>query len=330
MNLNNNMRLYNPVKYIFLLLCSFLLSVEVWAQDFSYVYIQGDKETPFYVKFEGEMLPRYGKNYIIIPMLAPGPINLEILFQQNKYPAQKYIIQVPESGFRAFLLKSNSGTFSLYDIYQKYYIHPGNKAIDDRSPDDSPDKAFVTTNTALSGTKTQQSPTTNNNNTVRTITSTDDKSPKFIADIQINSNNTASNDSKNVVAQTYKPTTTPSSDTKPVVVNTQTNNASSNNDGIINSDCPDAMTNATFEDIYKRALDKSEKQRLKYLLTEMEECFNTDQARSLALILSNDPERYTFLKRVYPRITDQSSFPPLENLLSTNEWKSYFRLILPE
>lgn len=328
MNLNNNMRLYNPVKYIFLLLCSFLLSVEVWAQDFSYVYIQGDKETPFYVKFEGEMLPRYGKNYIIIPMLAPGPINLEILFQQNKYPAQKYIIQVPESGFRAFLLKSNSGTFSLYDIYQKYYIHPGNKAIDDKSPDNDPDQAFVTTNTALSGAKAQQSRTIKTVNTANT----DPRSPKFIADIQINSNNTAaSNDNKNIVAQTYKPTTTKSIDTKPVVANTQKDQTVDNSsNGIINSDCPEAMSNAAFEDIYKRALDKSEKQRLKYLLSEMEECYNTDQARSLALILSNDPERYTFLKRVYPRITDQSSFPPLENLLSTNEWKSYFRLILPE
>ena len=61
----------------------------------------------------------------------------------------------------------------------------------------------------------------------------------------------------------------------------------------------------------------------------MEQCYTTSQARMLAKTLDNDPERYTFLKRVYPRVTDQAEFPVLESLLSTQEWKSYFRLILP-
>lgn len=325
------MRFYNPVKYLLLLLCSLTLTVQVWAQDFSYIYIQGDKETPFYVKFEGEMLPRYGKNYIIIPMLAPGPVNIEVLFQQNRYPAQKYVIQVPESGFRGFILKNNSGTFSLYDIYQKYYIHPGNKAIDDKSPDSDPSEKFVTTNTALASTTNSPTPKTTSTNTTSRPTQPSSNSPKFIADIQINSgNNTSNSGAKSVVAQTYKPTTT--QEQNDVVVDDKSTDVvnNSNEPAIINSDCPQEMGNSDFEDIYKRAIDKSEKQRLKYLLSQMNLCYSTSQARSLALILSNDPEKYTFLKRVYPRITDQSAFPPLENLLSTNEWKSYFRLILPE
>lgn len=92
------------------------------AQPFSYVYIQGDKETPFYVKLEGKMMPRYGKNYCILSELSGGPIHIEILFQQNVFPAQKFTINVPENGYRGFLLTKQGGSFALYDIQQKKYL----------------------------------------------------------------------------------------------------------------------------------------------------------------------------------------------------------------
>ena len=73
-----------------ILLSVFLLvSLHASANRFSYVYIQGDKQIPFYVKLEDDMLPRYSKNYTIIPQLAAGAINIQILFQQNEYPVQR-------------------------------------------------------------------------------------------------------------------------------------------------------------------------------------------------------------------------------------------------
>src|SRR5690606_6184815 len=104
------------------------------AGGFSYIYIQGDKQAPFYIKFEDQMLPRFGKNYSIIPQLAPGPVNIQVLFQQNMYPAQRFTIMVPEDGFRGFLLLQKNGTFALYDMHQQFYLYPGNKAEDDRVP----------------------------------------------------------------------------------------------------------------------------------------------------------------------------------------------------
>jgi hypothetical protein len=92
------------------------------AQPFSFVYIQGDKITPFYVKMEGQMLPRYGKNYCIISELIPGPIHIEILFQQRVFPSQKFTINVPENGYRGFLLNRQGDSFGLYDLQQKKYI----------------------------------------------------------------------------------------------------------------------------------------------------------------------------------------------------------------
>jgi hypothetical protein len=110
------------LKYGCGLLCSIVWGVHALAQPFSYLYIQGDKETPFYVKMEGKMLPRYGKNYCIISELNPGPVHLEILFQQRIFPSQKFTIQVPENGSRGFLLNKQEHGFALYDLQQKKYL----------------------------------------------------------------------------------------------------------------------------------------------------------------------------------------------------------------
>jgi hypothetical protein len=103
-----------------------LLSLAAWhngiAQPFSYVYIQGDKITPFYVKMQGQMLPRYGKNYCIISELNPGPIHIEVLFQQHVYPPQEFTINVPYNGSRGFLLTRQEHGFVLYDLQQKKYL----------------------------------------------------------------------------------------------------------------------------------------------------------------------------------------------------------------
>ncbi|MCW3123534.1 MAG: hypothetical protein JWQ38_3026 [Flavipsychrobacter sp.] len=100
----------------------------VSAQPFSYIYIQGDKQTPFYVKMEGKMQPRYGKNYSILSELNPGPVHIEILFQQRIFPSQKFTIEVPENGYRGFLLNRQGDSFALYDLQKKEYLAtPGEK-----------------------------------------------------------------------------------------------------------------------------------------------------------------------------------------------------------
>ena len=80
------MRIFFKIVAPLLLACNVL-----FAGDYSYIFIQGDKQTPFYVKLEGQMMPRLGKNYCILSNLDEGTIHLEILFQQNVYPLQKYM-----------------------------------------------------------------------------------------------------------------------------------------------------------------------------------------------------------------------------------------------
>ncbi len=293
------------------ILLTLLLSLAITkVYALGYVYIQGDKQTPFYVKFEGEMMERYGKNYSIISDLAPGPINIEVLFQQNVFPAQKFVVNVPENGFRGFLLMKKGDNFSLYDIHRQTYVQAGNTANDD----------IIAANDASTTTYTQptekapelvaetieQQPAVSNtqvaeNNPV-TTTPVTNSGPKFIENIELNNERTIQN--------------APTINTVP-------------GDAMRNSDCPTPINSELFDAIYKRSAEKSESTRLKYLLSRMDKCYSTLQVRLLANTLPNDPERYTFLKRVYSRVTDQSAFPALENLLTAEEWKEYFRLIIP-
>ena len=120
---------------LYCLACVLALNpVNSLGQDFSYVYIQGDKKTPLYVKVEGEMAPRYGKNYALLSRLAPGPLNIDILFQQNEYPPLHFTVLVPENGKRAFMIHKKGETFTLYDLEQHFDLKPNNEISDDHLP----------------------------------------------------------------------------------------------------------------------------------------------------------------------------------------------------
>ena len=68
------------------------------------------------------MQPRYGKNYSLISELNGGPVHIEILFEQRKFPAQQFTVLVPENGFRSFLLSRQADTFALFDLQKKKYL----------------------------------------------------------------------------------------------------------------------------------------------------------------------------------------------------------------
>lgn len=301
------------------------------ANGFSYIYIQGDKQAPFYIKFEDQMLPRYGKNYNIIPQLAPGPVNIQVLFQQNMYPAQRFTIMVPEDGFRGFLLLQRNGSFALYDIHQQFYLYPGNKAEDDRVPQAN---SYVYTNTAA--TPQQSAPAATDS---RRANGNVDQEPRFMGNIELNNERTVQStpppqrlaEERQEYADTEaKPESAVESDEHEPDNGAAVEATPPAGTYVTNSDCPAAISDEEFQDLYGKSQAKADKQKLRFLLTKMDYCFTTNQARMLTETLNNDPEKYTFLKRVFPRVTDQYNFPPLENLLSTQEWRSYFRLILPK
>lgn len=272
-------------RHIILLAC-LLLQLTAHATKFSYVYIQGDKETPFYVKLEDEMLPRYGKNYCIIPQLAPGIIHIKVLFQQHAYPVHDFTIVVPEEGARGFLLMRKGNEFSLFDIQQQFYLQSGNKAEDDHAP--APTSKYVSTQVGPASDNITNPPKTN------PVTAPSKNSPDFM-DMELK------------------------------------NNRSSQDNSVATSGgkCKGAIDADLFDGILRNATERRDEVRLKYLMTKAtENCFNTIQITTLTKLLSTDPERYTFLKEVYPKTVDTEHFPSLEALLATDEWKGYFKHII--
>jgi hypothetical protein len=302
------------LKGIFITLIVLLSAfTTVKADEFSYIYIQGDKQIPFYVKLEGEMQPRYGKNYCIIPKLAPGQVNIEILFQQNQFPAEKFTILVPANGYRGFMLTQKEGVYQLYDLQQGIYLTPGNSATDDvapvvKQPVPVPAAPVVaSTNTPRNNTVNKPKPNTAKpvQKQPEVVKPVENNEPKFIDNIELNNERSFGNEN---TAKTEEP---------------------DNTSAITNSDCPKPITRSDFEDVLSKAKNKNDGNRLKYLLGQTEACYSTMQVRALTRSLTKDPERYAFLKQIYPHVTDQANFPTLEATLTSKEWKDYFQLILP-
>ena len=114
-------------KLIFLFIYLLITASVCCAQKQAFIYIQGDKATPFYVKLQGKMQPRYGKNYCIISGLPAGGQEIEILFQQNIYPPQAFSIPVAENGYRSLMLTKKDKEYELYDLATGSYIRPTKK-----------------------------------------------------------------------------------------------------------------------------------------------------------------------------------------------------------
>lgn len=305
------------MKHFFLGLLLLPLAV-LGKERFSYLYIQGDKQTPFYVKLEDGMQPRYGKNYCIIPQLASGPTHIEILFQQNVFPSQQFTVLIPESGSRGFLLVKRDTSYALYDLQQGFYLPAGNEASDDHLPTtgaivsapepivDTPQPKTVARVKErpnkikiVKKEKPQRKPATHK--AVAVAKSVPASSgPDFIPDMELSK-----------PGETSENTVKTSVVTKPAA--------------ILNSDCPSAISSADFKPIFNAmAAVSSDEERLGYILDKMNLCYESWQARALAQMLSGDAARFTLLKRIYPRISDQASFPLLDDLFSTETWKAEF------
>ncbi|PZF71006.1 DUF4476 domain-containing protein [Taibaiella soli] len=345
-------------QLLFLLVFAFSIT-ELAAQSYSYIYIQGDKQTPFYVKLEGEMLPRYGKNYCIIPKLVAGEVNIDILFQQNAYPAQHFIVQVPENGYRGFMLTQRNGQFALYDLQQQFYLQAGNAATDDHAPlfnaGQTPTPpppnvvaaaavpvATVPSEPAPAANDTPQPAKATQSTTAATQTKpANDGQPKFLDNIELsNDHNTAGNVATAVVAgaavvgTVAKPASENNADDNKDNASTPATAAPAATDNapkaaIVNSDCPDPISDATFDAIYQKVMaQSSEEARLGYLNQQIGGCFNTKQVGAFAKTMDSDAARYTLLKKLYPRTTDQANYGNLDALFTDPQWKAYFQQLV--
>lgn len=348
------------MKYLLSLLTGLFLLVQgVFANSYSYFYIEGDKQTPFYVKMEGQMVPRLGKNYCIIPNLDAGVTYIEILFQQSKYPAQKFALKVPSGGSRGFLLqKVNDRQFALYDMQQGTYLVAGNKpeedqlapviqqaqtpAIADAEPviEDNAIPAFE----APQKTKKEKVAKPKKEPVVKEPSSA--TNDRFISDIELNRGSNESvtvapkstskpvkkkpvkkeNDEKSLAAVTDEPDDVPAKVNQAAVADEESNNTPV----AANADCRGPMSTEEFEDFAIRILDKTEDdERIKVLTKgKGKKCFTTEQVRIIANNLATQSGRYDVVKLLYPQTSDKENYPKLEGLFKTNYLKNKFKEVI--
>lgn len=100
------------------LFCCLLVSSGLAAQDASYfVYIQHEKQLPFYVKLEGKMLSSSVKGYVILPKLPQGKVPVTIGFPKSEAPEQSYVLRLTGQRDYGFLLKNTGDNdYALYDL----------------------------------------------------------------------------------------------------------------------------------------------------------------------------------------------------------------------
>ncbi len=343
------------IKNLLLFTLLFLLpAMSFAASDFSYVYIQGDKQTPFYVKLEEGMQPRYGKNYCILSRLSPGPAHIEILFQQNAFPPQQFIIQVPERGSREFMIVRRDGVFNLYDLQQQFYLPAGNKTEDDHAPviaatrqmperqapelpsanraprAEAPvssepgawntgvkkagevlsrgrDKSAELARKAVEPLKPKPAQAQES-----TAAAAGDK-PQFIGDMELSTPNSATGGTN---------TSTRSAAAVPPA-------AANIPPPMINSDCPNALSTSEFSKVFNGlSAYGTDEERIGYFGKQLDKCYESWQARTLAGKLEGDAARFELLRKIYPRITDQGNFALLDDLLSTPAWKDAFNRLV--
>lgn len=105
------------LKLLYLCCCLFF-ATGLAAQDPSYfVYIQHEKQQPFYVKLNGKLLSSSPKGYVILPRLHAGKVPVTIGFPKNEGPEQQYVIRLTGKRDYGFLLKgTGEKDYALYDL----------------------------------------------------------------------------------------------------------------------------------------------------------------------------------------------------------------------
>lgn len=293
------------MRKVFVQLVLLLLTgLTALAQDFSYIYIQGDKKTPIYVKVEGAMAPRYGKNYAIIPQLAPGPTHVTILFQQNAYPAQNFTIMVPERSSRSFLLTQTEGQFSLYDMDQRFFLRAGNTL-----EEDNPKGAPVALSTTPPAATPVMPPANSAPPPAKAPAAKAPKSgePEFLDNVSLN----------------RKEPLTPAAGTAP------TGSADQETMLLRNSDCPEAMSTDDFQKLYRQMLAQgADEERASYLLKQSDKCFASWQVRTLAAALQMEAARFSVVRKLYSRVSDQQNYPLLDDLFHEPSWQEAFQKLI--
>ncbi|OJV53067.1 MAG: hypothetical protein BGO31_04760 [Bacteroidetes bacterium 43-16] len=348
-------------KTILVWFCLILAGFCALSQDLNdaVVYIQSDKETPIYVKVEGRMMERYSKNYVVLGNLASGPLNLEILFQQNKYPNQKFILNIPPSSQRSLVLKKlDQNKFALYDLNYGIYLNNGNRLEEDISGSDNDyqntvlaannrtEEAQPPKETAAAQPKKEKvvaQKTKKEKNTEESI-------PEFTA-AKVKEEKKKKSEALEVAQavpennDTPKPAKRKRADREQEKEakteqerfldfemdkkegNTGNSKSAKNTSANHNGKCTEAATESQFDN-FASLLNATEDEEQKLVIVRKNApkyCFSTDQVRTIAMNFDSQSSRYEVTRVLKAKVVDAENYPKLSSLFNTNYLKERFK-----
>jgi hypothetical protein len=326
------------MKKLLLILLSMFFVLSLLAQDRNdaVVYIQSDKSIPFYVKMEGQMMERFSKHYVILNNLASGPLHLEILFQQNQYPAQKFVLNVAPSAQRSLVLqKVSDQKFALYDVNYGIYLQEGNKLTDDidaRSPAVAADVPNMTNlETANSSESAKDSkPRVVKEKRIKAAKD-EDKVVPFVENRIEKDEESAivkkERKSKQKIDKTDEERADRFLDFEFDKTEKETKSRAAQNSTLkSNANCTEAASEDLFQHFLKIiAVSDDEETNLAVIRKNAKYyCFSTDQVQVIALKFLSQSSRYEVTRLLKPRVVDKEAYSQLSSLFNTNYLKERF------
>ncbi|GEM_PF-1406650 len=345
-------------KTILIWLSLVLCGLGVFGQDLNdaVVYIQSDKETPIYVKVEGRMMERYSKNYVVLGNLASGPLNLEILFQQNKYPNQKFVLNIPPSSQRSLVLKKiDQNQFALYDLNYGIYLNNGNRLEDDISGSDNEYQNTVLATPAPTEAAIKEEPVAKPKKE-KVVAQKPKKEKEKKAEADIPEFPAAKEDKKQeeetpLIAQEEpekpKKAKRNRADRKQETdenmngerfldfeMDKKEGNSGGNRSGSAknnptsgNGKCTEPASESQFDN-FAGLLNRTEDEEAKLGIVRKNAskyCFSTDQVRTIAMNFDSQSSRYEVARVLKAKVVDVENFAELSSLFNTNFLKERFK-----
>ncbi len=101
----------------FLLIAIFVCACAIAnAQKVSFIYLQSENGSPFFVKMQDKVFSSSSAGYLILSDLKEGNYSFSVGAPGNKIPETKFIVAIVNNKDRGFLLKNFENGLSLFDL----------------------------------------------------------------------------------------------------------------------------------------------------------------------------------------------------------------------
>gem|GEM_PF-5070273 len=326
------------------------------AQD-SYIYLESDRNTTFYTRFDNEPIAKPGSYHLFIPSITSGAHEMTILFADNSTPLQFSVNVLSGRGYGYFLSKDKDGNYNLQSMQANRRYYDGDtinetqplpatvvreKATPTRTEKPTvkePEPKVVVAAPVAEKVKVPKepkepkAPKEKKPRETASVTS-DDKTfarskpavktgdgPQFMDDIVLETSESTAGEKKKKPTKPAKETV----EAPPVAPAQET----TRREALPNSDCPGAVDDVQFQKL-AGILDRrfEDQDRIEFLKSKIKQyCYSTEQIRQMAGVFKTQSGRFVMVKMLYPRTVDADNFGALKDLFDSSYLEKFNALL---